>query len=88
MLAEDSLRWYDSSDSADRGYCGACGSNLFYRPSHRKYVAIFAGTLDTPTGLEAVGHIFVDDASDYITLGDGLPQHGGWPVEDFWVWSE
>ena len=32
-----------------------------------------AGTLDTPTGVDAVEHIFVRDASDYYTIGDELP---------------
>ena len=34
-----------------------------------------AGTLDRPTGLEAKNHIFVEEASDYYVIGDGLPQH-------------
>jgi hypothetical protein len=41
-----------------------------------------AGTLDAPTGLEAVGHIFVANAADYYTINDGLPQYAGdWPPE-------
>ena len=84
MLKDESLAWYDSSDEADRGYCTQCGSNLFYRPAHGQYMAIFAGTIDAPTGLKAAEHIFVEDASDYLTIGDGLPQHEGWPAEDVW----
>jgi hypothetical protein len=30
--------------------------------------------LDLPTGLETVVHVFVEDASDYYEIGDGLPQ--------------
>ena len=36
--------------------------------------AIAAGTLDLPTGLETVVHVFVEDAGDYYEIGDGLPQ--------------
>ena len=35
-----------------------------------------AGALDVPTGLVASEHIFVDDASDYYIIDDGLPQFG------------
>ena len=88
MLADETLCWYDSSDEADRGFCARCGSNLFYRPAHGRHVAIFAGTIDLPTGLKAARHIFVDSAADYITLGDGLPQHHGWPAKELWDLSE
>lgn len=74
-----SLRWYASSASADRGFCNVCGSSLFWRPKHGKHISIMAGTLDVPTGLKSVEHIFVADASDYYTIDDGLPQHAGEP---------
>ena len=72
---DDGLRWYRSSDYAERGFCRLCGGNLFYRPMHRKYVSVMAGTLDTPTGLRGSGHIFVASKSDYYEIADGLPQH-------------
>jgi hypothetical protein len=34
-----------------------------------------AGTIDSPTGLNAYGHIFVAFASDYYSIDDGLPQY-------------
>jgi hypothetical protein len=34
-----------------------------------------AGTLDVPTNLKAFEHIHVDSASDYYTIGDGLPRY-------------
>lgn len=37
-----------------------------------------AGTMDSPTGLETVAHIFVADASDYYEIpDDGLPRLEG-----------
>ena len=74
---DEGLRWYRSSDIADRGFCSVCGSSLFYRPDHGKYVAIMAGTIDTPTGLKCREHIHTDDAADYYTINDGLPQYPG-----------
>jgi len=75
-ISEDgALTWYGSSADAERGFCGRCGSNLFFRPNERGYVSIMAGTLDVPTGLTAIAHIFVSEKSDYYAIADGLPQH-------------
>ena len=73
---EDNLAWYRSSSKAQRGFCNTCGSNLFWRPDHQRYISIMAGTLDRPTGLTTACHIYVDMASDYYAIADGLPQHG------------
>ena len=40
------LRWYASSAIARRGFCGECGSSLFWEPMAKDYVAVAAGTLD------------------------------------------
>ena len=77
FLASDTLRWYRSSERAERGFCGQCGSNLFWRPSTAEragWISIMAGTLDTPTRLKLVRHIYVDDKSDYYAIADGAPQ--------------
>lgn len=74
-LAEQrGLRWYRSSPTARRGFCGECGSPLFWAPDDGSRFAVMAGSLDEPTGLALVMHIFVDDAGDYYRIDDGLPQ--------------
>jgi hypothetical protein len=72
------LRWYVSSEKARRGFCGTCGSTLFWDPTDRDYVAIAAGTLDPPTDLKTVLQIHVADAGDYYTIRTDVPQkpHG------------
>ncbi len=74
----EGLRWYRSSDVAERGFCSQCGASLFWRTEGRDAVSVMAGTLDAPTGLKATSHIFVEAASDYYTLDDGLPQSVGY----------
>jgi hypothetical protein len=66
------LKWFRSSDAARRGFCGECGSTMFWKGDGRDYTAIAAGAIDGPTGLRLAGHIFCDDAGDYyeITGGD------------------
>ncbi|MGI9235114.1 MAG: GFA family protein [Woeseiaceae bacterium] len=69
------LRWYDSSPEAQRGFCSDCGSSLFWRPVSGGHVSIMAGTIDVPTGIKAIAHIYVDSSSDYYGINDGLPQY-------------
>lgn len=71
------LNWYRSSDSAERGFCYLCGSNLFWRRLKGHYVSIMAGTLDGPTGLAACEHIFTEAAGDYYSIDDELPRFEG-----------
>ena len=68
------LKWFRSSDTAQRGFCQICGSSLFWKADGSDYTAIAAGTLETPTALELVAHIFVADAGDYYRIDDGTPQ--------------
>jgi hypothetical protein len=75
ITADDSLRWYQSSPEAQRGFCNQCGSSLFWSYKEAPSISIFPGSLDLPTGLKADAHIFVADASDYYSIDDGLPQH-------------
>lgn len=75
------LRWIDSPDSAAharRGFCGECGSSLFWDSPERDRISIAAGTLDRPTGLRIAGHIYTDQGGDWDELrpGDTLPAEG------------
>jgi hypothetical protein len=72
------LRWYRSSDTAERGFCAVCGGNLFWKLQGRDAWSITAGTLDVPTGIAMEQHIFVADKSDYYGIDDGLPKEQQW----------
>jgi hypothetical protein len=78
--AQETLSWYRSSDTAERGFCNRCGSNLFWRPTTagNSTTSITAGTLDLPTGLKIAEHIFVAEQSDYYRIIDDAPQKKGW----------
>ena len=66
--------WYVSSSTARRGFCGTCGSNLFWDGGASTTLSIFAGTLDDASGLAAAGHIFCADKGEYYEITDGLPR--------------
>jgi hypothetical protein len=78
LKSSEGLQWYRSSPTARRGFCRCCGSNLFWDPIGAARISIMAGTLDSPTGLVAKGHIFVAEAGDYYRIADGLPQSATW----------
>jgi len=73
IVISGQVTWFASSDTARRGFCGTCGSNLFW-DGPGENLSIFAGTLDGPTGLQMKAHIFCADKGDYYDLDDGLPQ--------------
>jgi len=80
LVSQTTLTWYRSSAQAERGFCSRCGGNLFWRAqrSGDARLSIMAGTLDLPTGLRIVEHIFVADKSDYYELRDDIAQKPGW----------
>ena len=71
LVRDNSLRWYASSAMAERGFCGICGSTLFWQGKGRDYVAIAAGSLDGASGLRIAGHIFCADKGDYYAISEG-----------------
>lgn len=74
LSSDAQLRWYESSDAARRGFCGHCGSTLFWQANGRDTISIAAGTLDGATNLTSACHIHVADKGDYYAIDDGVPQ--------------
>ncbi|WP_120500313.1 GFA family protein [Roseovarius sp. EL26] len=72
---DDGLRWYQSSDTAKRGFCDQCGSSLFWKPEGQDRTAIAMGILEEPSGLHVESHVFVEGKGAYYEIEDGLPQH-------------
>ena len=71
------LRWFATSARGRLGFCGACGSSLFFEPAGEARLAIAAGSLDQPNGLVLMGHEFVADQADYVQINDRLPAFPG-----------
>jgi len=68
------VTWYQSSETARRGFCATCGSNLFW-DGEGENLSIHAGSLNGETGLTSFGHIYVSDKGDYYELDDDLPKY-------------
>jgi len=73
LEADSSLKWFESSPGIQRGFCGACGGNLFWNDGKNNQISVMAGTLDKPTGLKTIENIFVQDASDYFDIPEIKP---------------
>jgi hypothetical protein len=80
LLEQRGLKWFTSSAGIRRGFCQQCGGNLFWDKAELPSISIFAGTLDQPTGLQLVEHIYVDTKPDYYEITDGLPQRQGFSM--------
>jgi len=78
MTLNDSgkLRWYQTSAMGRRGFCGACGSSLFWDSAGRETLSITAGALEDPTGLTIARHVYTANTGDYYDIEDMAEQ---WP---------
>lgn len=76
IQVQGDVTWFRSSDTARRGFCCTCGSNLFWDGPGAN-MSIMAGTLNGQTGVTTKGHIFCADKGDYYDIADGLPQFDG-----------
>ena len=77
FVEDKGLAWYKTSEIARRGFCRYCGSGLFWEPFDKDTTGIVAGTLDQPTGLKTLGHIFVAEKADFYDIDDAAPQFAG-----------
>ncbi|MCY1077275.1 GFA family protein [Archangium lansingense] len=70
LTEQRGLRWYAASATVRRGFCGECGSSLFWDEEGAPKMSICAGTLDAPTGLTPKAHIYLGSQGDYYEVPD------------------
>jgi len=69
---ECSIRRYSSSEWGERGFCGDCGSHLFYRFVPRDEYYLYVGLFDDDSEFKLVGEIYVDEQPPGYRFSDGL----------------
>lgn len=76
ILGAEFVKWYQSSEKVQRGFCSVCGSTLFWHPTIEGYewTAVALGCLDTRIDLKIAKHTFVSDKGSYYDITDGAPQ--------------
>lgn len=72
---DETLAWYASSEKVRRGFCGRCGSTLFFDAVREDWIGVALGALDGPTETQVHLHTFVSEKGDYYELDDGVPQN-------------
>jgi hypothetical protein len=76
LNAESGLRWYSPDPTVAYGFCGTCGSSLFWTSEDRPdWIAVCAGTLDQPTGLTTTASWWTAEHGDYFPRQPGLVEH-------------
>jgi hypothetical protein len=77
LTGAEHVSWYAASAFAKRGFCGTCGSALFWKPNDEARYAILAGAFDDPSCLVAGYHICTEGRAQFYAIADGLPQYPG-----------
>ena len=73
LVRSDTLRWYVAVPGFRRGFCGECGSCLFFEEVGGERVSISAGSFDERNGLKTVAHIFASEAGEYYSIDHSVP---------------
>ncbi|TDG15642.1 GFA family protein [Seongchinamella unica] len=72
------LLWYDSSEQAQRGFCGNCGSSLFFRSQRwPREVHIALAAMTDAIDRQPAAHVFWDAHVDWLSFNDALPKTEG-----------
>ena len=66
---------FASSDIAERGFCAACGTPLFYDGHHGQGLSLMMGTLDDPEAAVPDLHYGVESQVSWLHLSDEWPRH-------------
>ena len=72
VQGSDRVIWFASSPTAKRGFCGTCGSPLFWKQDASTRISIMAGSIDGITGLKLDRQIHADQKADYYDLPECL----------------
>jgi hypothetical protein len=73
---DGSLVWYSPDPTVEYGFCGRCGSSLFWRAhTQPDRLSITAGSIDPPTGLRTTAAWWMAEHGDYHTPAPGLIEH-------------
>lgn len=78
MVSQSTLRWHVSSEKVRRGFCGTCGTSLFFDPLDQQvnnWIAVAMGAFDSSTETALAKHIFASEKGDYYEIDDGLPKN-------------
>ena len=69
------LRWYPSTPSAERGFCGTCGTTLFFRSERWDgELHIARACVEGPLDRAPQAHVFYATHVHWLDVADDLPK--------------
>ncbi len=72
---ENQLKWYQSSEKAERGSCATCGSQMFFRSANWPgELHITRANIVSELDREPTGHSNYESHANWLVLGDELPR--------------
>jgi hypothetical protein len=78
VAGQEHIKWFRSSQKVQRGFCGTCGSTLFWAPIYKDYICVALGAIDLAPGTKVGTHVFESENGD--AYDDHLPPHS---VDEF-----
>jgi hypothetical protein len=74
----DVLKWYESSTGAQRGFCSACGSSMFFRSERwAGEIHVTLANLHEEIDRQPQAHAFHDNHVDWMPLDEALTVYNG-----------
>lgn len=71
FIKQSHLSIYSSSDWGERGFCNACGTNLFWRTKDKSYCNINAFSLDEPLSDAKFDlEIYIDNKPEFYAFSN------------------
>jgi hypothetical protein len=77
VTGEEAVTVYRSSQWAERAFCSACGSNLWYRFLPTGNRSFLAGLFDLPEGFGIEQQIFIEEKPDWYDIAQESPMLTG-----------
>ena len=74
FIKKRTLKWYNSSKIAKRGFCSSCGGSMFYKLFNSNNISIAAGMFNNPTKLKTHSNIFTKKKLDFYKLDLRIPR--------------
>lgn len=77
-MVQGEPRWWRSSAAAERGFCGDCGSSLFFRPvGGGGHLDVIVCAFDAPEALRPTYQIWTASRQPWVHLDPELPSYEG-----------
>ncbi len=73
----ETLTIFNSSDWAERGFCGTCGTHLFYRLKESGQHIMPAGILNIESDLNFDHQVFIEEKPGYYTFSNKTKEMTG-----------